>query len=211
MPNDQNREQYDDFIERLKKYEEALEDGSEDENEFDENFMNQLDSTLAQLTDIISNNQKTDDTKSVIKFVNKSDNENPKYANEGDSGFDLRADVPENEPITILPFKRALIPTGLFFELTKGYEIQVRPRSGLALKYGISVVNTPGTIDSHYRGEIKVILVNLGEEPFIVNKGDRIAQGVICPVFGEGYIDLKPTDSLDETTRGSNGFGSTGI
>jgi dUTP pyrophosphatase len=145
----------------------------------------------------------------TVKFINKSTNEDPKFAYEGDSGFDLRADI--EEPITLEPFKRALIPTGLYFELVKGLEIQVRPRSGLAIKHGITVLNTPGTVDSHYRGEVKIPLINLGEEPFTINKGDRIAQAVIMPVFGEGKIKLNKTTEINETTRGEGGFNSSGI
>jgi dUTP pyrophosphatase len=113
--------------------------------------------------------------------------------------------------IVLDPFKRVLVPTGLYFELEKGTEIQVRPRSGLAIKHGITVLNTPGTVDSHYRGEVKVPLINLGEEPYLIQKGDRIAQAVIMPVFGEGRVILTKTDGINETIRGDGGFNSSGI
>lgn len=129
----------------------------------------------------------------------------PVYKTSGAAGADICALL--NEPVTIKKGCRAMIPTGLFFSIPEGYEIQVRPRSGLAAKNGITVLNTPGTIDSDYRGEIKVILINLGGEDFIVNNGDRIAQIVAAPVT-TGIFEL--VDSLDETERGSGGFGSTG-
>lgn len=196
----------DELLAKLKKYEEAL----DDESEFDDSSMNELiEQTLSQLSDTIMMKKENEVQNYSLKFVNTSDNEDPKFANEGDSGFDLRANVVED--VVLEPLKRALVPTGLFFQLDKGYEIQVRPRSGLALKNGISVLNTPGTVDSHYRGEIKVILINLGDEPFTIKKGDRIAQGVVCPVFGEGYVKLTKVDAVDLTSRGSGGFGSTGI
>lgn len=196
----------DELLAKLKKYEEAL----DDESEFDDSSMNDLiEQTLSQLSNTIMMKKEDESQNYTLRFVNISDNEDPKFANEGDSGFDLRANVVED--VIIHPLKRALIPTGLFFQLDKGYEIQVRPRSGLALKNGISVLNTPGTVDSHYRGEIKVILINLGDEPFTIKKGDRIAQGVVSPVFGEGYVNLTKVDAIDLTSRGSGGFGSTGI
>ena len=150
----------------------------------------------------------TENNKILANFTHKSKNKNPEFAYEGDSGFDLRAAL--DEPIILGTLERVLVPTGLFFELEKGIELQVRPRSGLAIKNGIFVLNSPGTVDSHYRGEIKVILINFGE-PFTINHGDRIAQGVIMPVFGEDKVNLIHTDVLNETSRGSNGFGSSGI
>ncbi|WP_104722562.1 dUTP diphosphatase [Helicobacter mesocricetorum] len=127
----------------------------------------------------------------------------PKYQSSGAAGFDLCA----IEDLTIPPGKWALIPTGLAFGIKSGYEIQIRPRSGLALKYGFTILNTPGTIDSDYRGEIKVIAINLGEEEFVIRIGDRIAQAVLCKVK---QAKIKETASLDKTKRGSCGFGSTG-
>ena len=129
----------------------------------------------------------------------------PVYATAGAAGCDVRAFL--SEPVVIEPLKRAMIPTGLSFAIPEGYEIQVRPRSGLAAKSGVTVLNTPGTIDSDYRGEVKVILVNLSDEAFTVNNGDRIAQLVVAPVTTGTF---EKVDSLDETERGSGGFGSTG-
>lgn len=130
----------------------------------------------------------------------------PVYSTEGSSGADLFAAVEED--ITIKPRERKLIPSGIKLEIPEGYEAQIRPRSGLAIKYGITLVNTPGTIDSDYRGEIKVIMINLGEEDFTIKRGDRIAQMVIAPVIKADFIF---GTSLNETKRGSGGFGSTGI
>jgi dUTP pyrophosphatase len=130
----------------------------------------------------------------------------PKYETEGSSGMDLTANV--NKVIEIQPGKSEIIPTGLALSIPKNYEIQIRPRSGLAAKNQISVLNTPGTIDEDYRGEIKVILINLGEKKFKIEKGLRIAQMVLCPVI---KAELEEVDELNETKRGSGGFGSTGI
>ena len=144
-----------------------------------------------------------------IKFLNKSTNEDPDYFHEGDSGFDFRASI--DSPITLKPLERKLIPTGLYFEVPRGYELQVRPRSGLALKNGITVLNTPGTVDSNYRGEIKIILINLSNENFIVENGDRVAQGVISPVLDKVWGELNKVSTLNTSNREKGGFGSTGI
>ena len=130
----------------------------------------------------------------------------PKYETSGSSGMDLAANI--NTDIVINPGKTAIIPTGLALSIPKGFEVQIRPRSGLAANQKISVLNTPGTIDADYRGEIKVILINLGQESFKVEKGLRIAQMVVCPVI---QAQLKEVDDLNETERGKGGFGSTGI
>lgn len=140
-----------------------------------------------------------------IRIINKSGHELPKYETDGSAGVDLRACV--DEPITLKPLQRHLIKTGLFIALPNGYEAQVRPRSGLAYKKGITVLNTPGTIDADYRGEIGVILVNLSEEPFTVENGERIAQIVIAKYEQAQFIAV---EELDETDRGAGGFGSTG-
>lgn len=141
-----------------------------------------------------------------IKFINNSDNENPVYAKEGDSGFDLRA----NEGGTLKPMERKLVSTGLYFELPDGYEMQIRPRSGLAYKNGITVLNTPGTVDTGYRGEIKVLLINLSDESFTWKKGERIAQAVIAPRISSDFGELIEIQEITESERGSAGFGSTG-
>ena len=132
----------------------------------------------------------------------------PSYATAGAAGLDLSAAIGENEKITLKPGKRALIPTGLQIHLPDGYEAQVRPRSGLALKNGIALVNAPGTIDADYRGDIGVILVNLGEDDFEITRGLRIAQMVIAPV---SRVDLVAVDEVEASTRGAGGFGSTGV
>lgn len=131
----------------------------------------------------------------------------PGYETAGAAGMDLRAAVPEDRPLLILPGRRVLVPTGLVMEIPAGYEGQIRPRSGLALKHGVTCLNTPGTIDSDYRGEVKVILANLGSEPFEVRRGERIAQLVPAPVLS---ADFREVEALSETSRGAGGFGSTG-
>jgi len=132
----------------------------------------------------------------------------PAYQSAEAAGFDLSAALPEAEPVTLAPLGRALIPTGLVFDLPSGTEAQVRPRSGLALSAGITVLNSPGTIDSDYRGEVKVILVNLGHEAFTVKRGMRIAQCVVAPVT---QLRIVPALEIRATGRGSGGFGSTGV
>lgn len=132
----------------------------------------------------------------------------PVYQTAGSAGLDLTAAIPDEAPVRLAPGARALIPTGLVLELPKGFEAQVRPRSGLAAKFGVTVLNSPGTIDSDYRGEVAVILINLGTEPFEIARGDRIAQAVIAPVSQARLIEVK---TLGRTTRGPGGFGSTGI
>lgn len=141
-----------------------------------------------------------------VNIVNKSHHPLPKYSTVCSAGMDLRANL-EN-PVVLKPFQRALIPTGLFMALPEGYEAQVRPRSGLALKHGITVLNTPGTIDADYRGEIGVILINLGQEDFVVNDGERIAQMVVAKYE---QVELLAVEVLDETERGAGGFGHSGM
>lgn len=147
------------------------------------------------------------DIKIPIKFINKSTNKNPVYAKEGDSGFDLRAD----KSGTLKPLERKLVDTGLYFELPDGFELQIRPRSGLALRHGITVLNSPGTVDTGYRGEIKVLLVNLGNETYQWEKGERIAQGVISHRISSDFGNLIEVTEITETDRGKGGFGSTGV
>jgi len=149
---------------------------------------------------------REDISKIKTKFINKSDNENPTYAKEGDSGFDLRA----NEGGTLRSLERKLVSTGLYFELQEGYELQIRPRSGLAYKNGITVLNSPGTVDTGYRGEVKVLLVNLSNDDFTWEKGERIAQGVITSRVSTDFGELEEVKELTESERGSGGFGSTG-
>lgn len=144
-----------------------------------------------------------------IRFINKSKNQDPTYAKSGDSGFDLRANLVDD--ITILPGKRALIPTGLFFQIPQNFELQVRSRSGLALKNGVMVLNSPGTVDSGYRGEVGVILYNTDDTSFVVKNGDRIAQAVIAPVQTLNNSVFVKSESLDSTDRNDGGFGSSGV
>ena len=140
-----------------------------------------------------------------VRIVNKSRFPLPQYATALSAGMDLKADI--DEPLTLGSLERAMVPTGLFIELPEGFEAQIRPRSGLAAKHGISIVNAPGTIDADYRGEIKVLLVNLSTEPFTVNPGERIAQMVVARHEKVEWIEAQ---ALDETERGAGGFGSTG-
>lgn len=140
-----------------------------------------------------------------VKIVNRSNNELPRYATSQSAGLDLRASL--EEPIVLEPMQRRLIPTGLFIELPEGYEAQIRPRSGLALKHGITVLNTPGTIDADYRGEIGVILINLSDTPFTVCNGERICQMVVASFEQTEWLAV---ETLNETERGEGGFGHTG-
>lgn len=142
----------------------------------------------------------------TIKVINKSKHDLPKYQTELSAGMDLYANI--DEPITLKPLERTLVKTGLFISLPKGYEAQVRPRSGLAFKNGVTVLNTPGTIDADYRGEIGVILVNLSADDFTINDGDRIAQLVIAKYETAIWEEV---ENLDETERGEGGFGSSGV
>ena len=141
-----------------------------------------------------------------IKIVNKSNNPLPQYVSVGSAGLDLRAYL--SEPIILKPLERIAVPTGLFIELPTGYEAQIRPRSGLAIKSGITILNSPGTIDSDYRGEIKAILVNLSNEEFVINSGDRICQMVIAQ---HEQAQFQLVSTLSETDRGEGGFGHSGI
>lgn len=141
-----------------------------------------------------------------IKIRNHSRHEMPAYATPLSAGLDLRANI--DEPLTLQPLQRALVPTGLSMALPAGYEAQVRPRSGLALKHGITVLNTPGTIDADYRGEVGIILINLSAEPFTIHDGDRIAQMVVARCEQAECVGV---ESLDDTERGSGGFGHSGV
>lgn len=141
----------------------------------------------------------------IVKIVNKSQNPLPKYGTEYSAGMDLMANI--DEPITLAPLERKLIPTGVYIELPENTEAQIRPRSGLAWKHGITVLNTPGTIDADYRGEIRVILINLTNEEYTINNGDRIAQMVIANYI---KVELKEVEILNDSVRGVGGFGHTG-
>ena len=141
-----------------------------------------------------------------VKIINKSENPLPQYSTKSSAGMDLRANL--SESVLLKPLERKLIPTGIFIELPDGYECQIRPRSGLAFKSGITVLNTPGTIDADYRGEIGIILVNLSSEPFVVNNGDRICQMVVAR---HSTVEWESVEVLEESERSSGGFGHTGI
>ncbi len=141
-----------------------------------------------------------------VRIINNSNNPIPAYATEGSSGMDLRANLTVS--LTLLPLERKMVPTGIFLEIPQGFEAQVRPRSGLALKQGLTCLNSPGTIDADYRGELKVILINLSSEPQLIEHGDRIAQMVFQKVE---IVDLELTHQLNETIRNAGGFGHTGI
>ena len=140
-----------------------------------------------------------------VKIINKSDNSLPEYATAYSAGMDLRANL--EQPVTLKPLERALIPTGLYIELPVGYEAQIRPRSGLAVKHGISVLNSPGTIDADYRGEIRVVLVNLSNDEFVISHGERICQMVVAK---HDTVEWEEADELDVSDRGAGGFGHTG-
>ncbi|NLS18343.1 dUTP diphosphatase [Rhizobium sp. P40RR-XXII] len=147
-------------------------------------------------------------TLNLIRLPHGEGLELPAYETRGAAGMDLRAAVDDEATLTILPGKRALVPTGFIFEVPDGFEAQIRPRSGLAFKNGITCLNSPGTIDSDYRGEVKVLLINLGEEPFEITRGMRIAQMIIAPVTQARIVE---TTEASETKRGAGGFGSTGV
>jgi dUTP pyrophosphatase len=142
----------------------------------------------------------------IIRIINRSKNNLPAYETAHAAGMDLRADL--DGAVTLNPLERKLIPTGLHIELPEGFEAQIRPRSGLAFKYGIGIVNSPGTIDADYRGEIKVLLVNLSNEPFEINTGDRIAQMIVAR---HEKVNWEEVDILNETSRGAGGYGHTGV
>jgi len=146
----------------------------------------------------------------TLKIVNKSDNPTPTFGTEGSSGMDLRANLGEGNTMVAEAMGRGIVPTGIHFGIPKGFEIQIRSRSGLALNHGIMVLNSPGTVDQDYTGEVKVILINLGTEAFTINHGDRIAQAVLCPVMQKSSFRTEEVKSLETTERGEGGFGSTG-
>ena len=144
----------------------------------------------------------------LVRLPHGADLPLPAYETAGAAGMDIRAAVPEDKPLVLKLGNRALVPTGFIFEIPPGYEIQVRPRSGLAFKYGVTCLNTPGTIDSDYRGEVQVLLINLGEERFVIERGMRIAQLIVAPVV-QGMVEERTLAGMTE--RGAGGFGSTGL
>lgn len=192
-----------DYLKRLEELDNQLSDESDPMP-----LVSELNKILNGLSSDIQFDVAKKTTMAKLKFVNKSNNPDPTFAHEGDSGFDLRANLSKDQIID--SGKVVLIPTGLYFEVDKGLEIQIRSRSGIALKSHMFVLNTPGTVDSHYRGEVQIILANLDETSHTIKNGDRIAQGVVCPVYGEGNLTFEKVEKLSETVRNSQGFGSTG-
>lgn len=168
-----------------------------------------LDSNLLKELESQSMENVKESVRVTVNFVNSSDNPDPFHAHLDDSGMDLRANLEDS--VTIKRGDVGIINTGLSFELPENYEMQIRPRSGLAAKNGITVLNTPGTVDRGYTGEIKVILINLGKKDFMVSNGDRVAQAVIAPVLSGRWCILENKNKLTKTKRGESGFGSTGI
>ncbi len=199
-----NKKELTEYLRKLQKIEEQINDG-----EADTELIKEVNDIINGLT-VESQKAKVKSTVGAqLKFVNKSDNPDPTFGKEGDSGFDIRADLRFDEQVPI--GKVRLIPTGLYFEVEKGLEVQIRSRSGLAANKGIMVLNSPGTLDSGYRGELKIILANLGEFPLTVQNGDRIAQAVVCPVYGEGKLDMIKVEELSISERNEGGFGHTGV
>ena len=171
--------------------------------------LNTLNDELAGMEQELKNMMTEEVSNNIsLGFRNISNNQDPEYVYEGDSGFDLRANL--ESPVTLKPLERHLVPTGLYFQIPEGYEIQVRPRSGLASKQGISVLNTPGTVDQGYTGEVKVILVNLSNDKVTIEHGERVAQAVLCPVLTKRNTTLTKLNNITSTDRGEGGFGSTG-
>ena len=201
---DQDKKKLEEYLLRLQQLEAGINEDSDDDE-----LMKELNGIIDSLTKQSQVDIIKDSINARLKFINKSNNLNPFFAKEGDSGFDIRAFV--SFPIIIPPGKIKLIQTGLYFEVEKGLEVQIRSRSGLAANKGIMVLNSPGTVDSGYRGEIKIILGNFGEFALSVNSGDRIAQGVVCPVYGEGKLELEEVKTLSESERGDGGFGHSGV
>jgi len=181
------------------------------EDKLDEDILNHLGLSKSLMDDLEqqSYDAAKEDLKILVNYQNNSNNPDLSYKYIDDSGLDIRANI--SSPIKLSPLKRILVPTGIHFELPESFEVQIRPRSGLASKNGITVLNTPGTIDRGYAGEVKIILINLGEEDFTINHGDRIAQAVVSPVITGRWSKLKKVNNLITTKRSSSGFGSTGI
>lgn len=176
--------------------------------EIDEDYQTELEEMLGMsIDDMEKEINRMSKTKTIKVEVTSEDSVFPKYAYPSDSGFDLHA----SEEVIIGPFGRALVPTGLKLSFEEGYEIQVRPKSGLAIKQGLTVLNTPGTVDQGYTGEIQVIIFNTNNTTITIPKGMKIGQGVLCPVVQGKYVNFEPVDKVEDKDRGDNGFGSTGI
>ena len=176
--------------------------------EIDEDYQQELEEMLGMsIDDMEKEINRMSRTKTIKIELTSEDSVFPKYAYPSDSGFDLHA----SEEVIIGPFGRALVPTGLKLSFEEGYEIQVRPKSGLAIKQGLTVLNTPGTVDQGYTGEIQVIIFNTNNTTITIPKGMKIGQGVLCPVVQGKYVNFEPVDKVEDKDRGNNGFGSTGI
>jgi len=193
-----------DFINQLQDLDKRIDNGDSDAEE----IIKEINKIVNEISTDVELDVTKKSLKTTLKFINNSSNPDPEFALEGDSGFDLRANL--SKDVTINQGSVALIPTGLYFEVEKGFEIQIRTRSGIAAKTHMWVLNSPGTIDSQYRGEIMIILANFDETSHTIRHGDRIAQAVVCPVFGEGKLNLVKVEKLSETVRNSGGFGHTG-
>jgi len=201
-----SEEYKEDSIEDLNK---ILEDITTMVNEYGNG--SNIDNGIDDITNVVEhykNLHESGQLKTITKFINRSNNPDPMYAHVGDSGFDIRASLKEG--VTLKPLERKLIPTGLSFELSPNTELQIRPRSGMTLKYGITVLNSPGTVDEGYRGDVGVIVINLSNDKYTIEDGDRIAQGVIMNVIGQNISELTNSKQLNKTSRGDGGFGSTG-
>lgn len=191
----------------LKKLQQLERDLNEDSDEGE--LMKELNSIIDGLTHESQLGVVKNSINARLKFVNQSDNPDPSFAKEGDSGFDVRAFIPF--PTHVPPMKVKTIPTGLYFEVKKGLEVQIRSRSGLSRNKQVMVLNSPGTLDSGYRGELVIIFANFGEHTITIENGDRIAQAVVCPVYGEGNLDFEKVQKLSESERSDGGFGHTGV
>jgi|TARA_R110000744_G_scaffold343634_1_gene448841 dUTP pyrophosphatase len=204
--SDKNKNDMTETLKTLEEFSKSLngEDGGNDDEKILKDFGVDLES-LTQLSDEMFGNM--DNTIDIL-YMNKSKLDDPKYIHKEDSGFDIRANI--DEDITFSSLERILVPTGLHFQIHEDYELQIRPRSGLAAKHGITVLNTPGTVDSNYRGEIKIILINLSKDKYTIKRGDRIAQGVVSYVLKQKWGNLKKVKKLDVSSRNEGGFGSTG-
>lgn len=204
--SDKNKNDMTETLKTLEEFSKSLngEDGGNDDEKILKDFGVDLES-LTQLSDEMFGNM--DNTIDIL-YMNKSKLDDPKYNHKEDSGFDIRANI--DEDITFSSLERILVPTGLYFQIHEDYELQIRPRSGLAAKHGITVLNTPGTVDSNYRGEIKIILINLSKDKYTIKRGDRVAQGVVSYVLKQKWGNLKKAKKLDASSRNEGGFGSTG-
>jgi dUTP pyrophosphatase len=195
------KDELQEYLEKLQRMDEQIKDDSDPDE-----LLNAVNRILKELSTEIESPELL---KPQLKYINKSNNPDPTFAHEGDSGFDIRAFI--DKDVIIPEWSVRIVPTGLYVEVIKGLEVQVRTRSGMAANSEMFVLNSPGTVDSKYRDQIKVILANFGDMPRVIRNGDRIAQGVVCPVYGEGNLRLIKVDKLSETIRGTDGLGSTGI